>query len=241
MCHSSKPALFPSTEPVGRIEGEVSAWRYAGRGAAGAGPCLAVLPDIYGCNAFYRGFAAYLAQAGAAEVLLVDPWQPFGELREETREAAFERRHKLADRRFMEALSAFLVEQGVQGVVGFCIGGLFVFELARRGVGGALVAFYPFPQGLPNQDALAVPFDYLGAVQTPHTVLVGARDTLLGDENLRRLQGVAARNPALDLHVLPEAGHGFLSDLESDDALRAATARSALDVCVQKLFAGRSQ
>ncbi|AQH05938.1 carboxymethylenebutenolidase 2 (plasmid) [Burkholderia sp. KK1] len=225
MCHDTVPSLFPQADSAGSIDGAVYALRYAG---VSTGPRLLVLPDIYGCNGFYRGYAAYLAEQGASEVLLVDPFAAFGELPQPTREAAFRRRHQLADRTFVRNLIKFIENQRVDGVVGFCIGGLYVFELARQCVPVRLVAYYPFPQGLDNHDPLSVPFDYLAEVRSPHTVIVGDGDTLLGASNLRRLETCADTNNAIDLHVMNGAGHGFLADLESANVDRAAMARQAL-------------
>lgn len=233
MCHDTVPSLFPRAHATGRIDGAVSASRYAG---ASNGPRLLVLPDIYGCNGFYRGYAAYLAEQGASEVLLVDPFAAFGELPQATREAAFQRRHRLADRAFVKNLIAFIESQRIDGVVGYCIGGLFVFELARQQVVSRLVAYYPFPQGLENHDPVDVPFDYLPEVRSRHTVIVGDNDTLLGAQNLLQLESQARANEAIDLHVMKGAGHGFLADLESVDAGRAAMARQALLIGTNTLF-----
>ncbi|QBY56527.1 MULTISPECIES: dienelactone hydrolase family protein [Burkholderiales] len=233
MCHDTAPALFPQTASTGSIDGAICALRYAG---ATRGPRLLVLPDIYGCNAFYRGYAAYLAAQGASEVLLADPFAPFGELAVPTREAAFQRRHRLADRTYVEELIGFIAGQGIDGVAGFCLGGLFVFELARRQVVSRLVAYYPFPQGLENRDPLDVPFDYLPQVRARHTVVVGDEDALLGPQNLSRLQAQARANNAIDLHVMQGAGHGFLADLGSTDTARAAMARRGLDLGTASLL-----
>jgi len=153
-----------------------------------------------------------------------------------TREAAFQRRHRLADRTYVEELIGFIAGQGIDGVAGFCLGGLFVFELARRQVVSRLVAYYPFPQGLENRDPLDVPFDYLPEVRTRHTVVVGDEDALLGPQNLSRLQAQARTNNAIDLHVMQGAGHGFLADLGSTDTARAAIARRGLDLGTASLL-----
>ncbi|CAG9187069.1 MULTISPECIES: dienelactone hydrolase family protein [Burkholderiaceae] len=235
MCHDTAPALFPRTASTGSIDGAICALCYAG---ATRGPRLLVLPDIYGCNAFYRGYAAYLAEQGAGEVLLVDPFAAFGELATVTREAAFQRRHRLADRAYVEELIDFIDGQRIEGVVGFCLGGLFVFELARQQVVSRLVAYYPFPQGLENRDPLDVPFDYLPALRSRHTVIVGDDDALLGTQNLQRLQAQARANDAIDLHIMNGAGHGFLADLESPDTARAAVAKRGLRIGTTTLLGG---
>lgn len=234
MCHGSASAAFPEPKVTGHIKGEVPALRF---GTSRDGKArVAVLPDIYGANDFYQGFSQYIAGQGDCEALLVDPFAKFGSLQEVTREAAFKRRDMLNDSAFMEALSRFLQEYAVTGVVGFCIGGLFVFDLARRGFAGDLVAFYPFPQGLPNTSPVPVPWTYLHEIQTPVSVLIGSDDHLLGDKNLWRLQETARANPSLDLNVYQGAGHGFLQALDSDDLASKTMAKNALQVCESRLF-----
>lgn len=227
MCHDHAISVFPQPGEPEILEGELTALAF---GDATANKRLAIIPDIYGCNPFYRGFAAYWAGRGA-RVFLMDPFAPFGELPEATREAAFARRAKLRDKAYLDAFERFLSDHKVDGVIGFCLGGLYVFELARRGYGGDLVAFYPFPQGLPNQDPLPTPFEYLGHVERPHLVLIGDQDGSVGPDNVARLAEVARANPAIELHRYPGSQHGFLADLDSEDATLRANARDALAKC----------
>lgn len=226
MCHGQASARFPEPETGTPFdEGGLHGYAFGSPSA----PPVAILPDIYGCNAFYRGLATHFAVKGL-RVLLMDPFHAQGPLAEATREAAFERRHKVRDGDYMDALVGFLSQRAVGGVIGFCLGGLYVFDLVRRKYAGNLVAFYPFPQGLPNQDPLPVPFDYLGAAATPHTVLIGDTDPSLGPDNTRRLEQIAAGNGALDLHVYAGSGHGFLGDLDSADPVLRANAEAGLAV-----------
>lgn len=226
MCHADATKAFPKPARATFVPGPVAAYRFGAEG----GRRVAILPDIYGCNPFYRGLATRFVRRGA-EVFLVDPFHPFGDLAEPTREAAFERRHKVRDRAFVDALAVFLAERRIGAVVGFCLGGLYVFELARRDLALDLVAYYPFPQGLPNQDALDTPFDYLPRVTRRHAVLFGSEDRLLGRDNLERLQRQAAENPAIALTVYPGSDHGFLGDIESDDPGLRANAEASLATC----------
>lgn len=227
MCHDDQLASFPPPGEFGSMSDEVEAFVI---GNESAGKRLAIIPDIYGCNPFYRGFATHLANKGS-RVYLVNPFAGLGELAEATREAAFERRHKISDRDFVDRFVAFHQKNGVTGVIGFCIGGLFVFELARRELTGDLLSFYPFPQGLQNQDPLPIPFDYLDSIKTPNTVLLGDQDALLGPENVERMRIVAEQNESIDLHLYAGSGHGFLGDLDSSDAHLRDNAQDALAVC----------
>ncbi len=231
MCHGVASPAFPKVPSFRPYAKQIQASVF---GDSGASRRLAVLPDIYGANPFYQGFAAHLA-ARSCVVYLIDTFAGLGDLPKASREAAFERRHRLRDREFVDAFAEFVSTEAITGVVGFCLGGLYVFELARRNVPCNLVAFYPFPQGLANQNALDVPFDYLEKVEKRHTVLVGTQDASLGPENLARLQQVAQRNRAVDLHVFEGSDHGFLADLAEEQEHRRANASHALALCEQVL------
>ena len=230
MCHGVASSAFPEPGAFSSYSNDIQATMF---GDENATQRIAILPDIYGSNPFYQGFAARIAAHGA-HVYLIDTFAGLGDIPKATREAAFERRHKIKDATFIDSFEGFVNEEKIDGVVGFCLGGLYVFELARRKIATILVGFYPFPQGLPNQDALAVPFDYLPDVKTRHTILVGSDDSM-GPENVERLKLTAANSAALDLHVFETSGHGFLADLTSDDPLKRDNAKRALAICDQAL------
>ncbi len=233
MCHGKAVAAFPTpTEPVA-FNNRVTGYHWANQNADSK---IAILPDIYGCNPFYRGLATRYAQMGA-DVYLVDTFAGFGDLPEMTREAAFARRGKVADKEFLDRFEAFADSQGITGIIGFCLGGLYVFELARRGMRAALVGLYGFPQGLPNQDPLPAPFEYLHAVDTPFAMLLGADDPAVGADNVKRLQAMVPDVPGMDLTVYDGVGHDFLPLLDSENPAMRATAEDALAICDRLLLA----
>lgn len=232
MCHGAPSSAFPEPGPCETLQGPIEAFVY---GEANATRSIAIIPDIYGCNPFYRGFATHLARKDV-RVYLVNPFAGLGELEEVTREKAFERRHGVRDKAFLDQFEVFLQEHGIGAVVGFCLGGLYVMELARRGNPATLIGLYPFPAGLQNQDPLPVPLDTLEDVQTPQTILVGDQDAGAGIDNVKTMADIATRNAALDLHVYEGSGHGFLTDLDSDDAHLKRNAQDAVAVVEQRLF-----
>ena len=218
MCHVDASEFF-GIEPASRgYDGAVSAVVY---GDANADRRIAVLPDIYGLTPFYRAYAGYLSKR-LAEVYLVNPWQPFGNLKEPTREAAYERRHNLRDSAYCGELARFLSDAAIDTVVGFCIGGNFVFELVRRGYTGTSIAMYPLPWGMANEDALDPAFEFMPTIDHEILVIMGRDDRLAGPENIEKLESICGDNPALELHLYDDSNHGFLTDIDGDDdALRA--------------------
>lgn len=131
MCHGAPVKAFPRPATPTEFADDVAGYLF---GDVNAARRIAILPDIYGCNAFYRGMATHLSQKGAG-VFLVDTFHGLGELPEVTREAAFARRNKVEDKAFLDKFETFIDARGVTGVIGFCLGGLYVLnwrDAARR-------------------------------------------------------------------------------------------------------------
>lgn len=227
MCHGQAVQAFPPAEIGRAFAAEVAGFEY---GPADASTRIAILPDIYGCNPFYQGLAGHYVEKGA-HVALINPFDGLGELPEATREAAFARRHKVRDAEFLGRFVDYVARAGVTGVIGFCLGGLYIFELARRNVSADLIGLYGFPQGLPNADPLDPPVDYLPAVTTPFTMLMGREDQSVGPEALARLEALAPQAPAMSLTLYDGVGHNFLPYLDSDAAALRAVATHALATC----------
>lgn len=223
MCHGLAISAFPEPMPATAFESQVSGFVFG----EGGGKRVAILPDIYGCNDFYRGLATHLARRGA-QVYLVDTFAGLGELEEVTRERAFARRNRVTDKNFVDRFESFVAEDNIAGVVGFCLGGLYVFELARRGLKTGLIGLYGFPQGLPNTDPLPAPFDYLADVSTPFSMLMGQNDESVGSENISKLESMSSACPAMTLKVYPGVGHNFLPFLDSEDEEKRSIAEDAL-------------
>ncbi|WOE75349.1 dienelactone hydrolase family protein [Alterisphingorhabdus coralli] len=223
MCHGAPINAFPQPSASTEFKDAVEGYHFANPD----GRKVALLPDIYGCNDFYRGLATLLQQSGA-DVFLVDTFAGLGDLPENTREAAFARRNQVADKAFVDRFESFAKEQGIDAVIGFCLGGLYVFELARRGLDADLVGLYGFPQGLPNSDPLQVPFDYISSVTQPFTMLLGEEDASVGTENIAKLTEMAPDVSAMTLKVYPQVGHNFLPLLDSDNSDELDIARDAL-------------
>lgn len=234
MCHGAAVRAFPPVTSGTPLAGDISGFSWGPEGSARR---IAILPDIYGCTPFYRGLAAHFAENGA-RALLIDTFAEFGNLPEHTREAAFARRNKVHDKAFVDRFEAFVRGQGITGVIGFCLGGLYVFELARRAVPVNLIGLYGFPQGLPNEDKLPVPFDYLPGVMQPFTALFGREDGSVGPSNIAQLEAMAPKVPAMTLKIYEGVGHNFLPLVDSDDARERGIGEDALAICDRVLLEG---
>lgn len=232
MCNAAPLSFFRKPRHIGHLVSSVESFV---QGPDDAASRIAILPDIYGCSTFYEGLSAHFAELGA-RVFLVNPFAGLGDLREPTREAAFERRHKVADKAFLDNFEAFARDQQITGVVGFCLGGLYVFELARRGLESCLIGMYGFPQGLPNRDPLPIPFDYLESIRKSYTMFIGRNDRSVGPDNVLRLERQAKSNPALNLVVFDDVGHDFLTALDEPSGAARRAALEALKFCERELL-----
>ena len=232
MCHTNKIEYFGELLDFSEFSAEVDGLIFEGNEA---GKRIAVLPDIYGLTDFYKGYASYIAGFGA-RTYLTNPWSEFGELPEATREAAYERRHKIRDRDHCDALEQYLVSENIEAVVGFCIGGNFVFELARRGYEGILIAVYPLPWGMANQDEITPAFDYMPSLQKEVTILMGEADHLAGPDNVQKLRDIVTANSKLTLHSYANSNHGFFKDIDGDDEQLKSNAKDAIDRVTNILF-----
>jgi carboxymethylenebutenolidase len=176
-----------------------------------------IVHDIWGANDFYRDLARRLAGEGFA-VLLPDLFFRQGPLPEQTREQAFTRRAKMDQQLAVDDLAAAVTWlsthdacSGAVGLVGFCMGGTFVFLAAARDLDlSAVVAYYGFPAG--TEGWPLKPLDEADRVRLPLLAFWGDQDAGVGMDNVQRyddaLTGAGAEH---EFVIYPGLPHGFLT------------------------------
>ena len=111
-----------------------------------------------------------------------------------------------------------------------------MIERARRGYAGTLIAVYPLPWGMANQDEIAPAFEYMPTLTTAVTILMGEADHLAGPDNIQKLKDIAAVNENLTLHLYAGSNHGFFADIDGDGEKLQGNAQDAIDKVTAILF-----
>jgi len=135
-----------------------------------------------------------------------------------------------------DQLELFLTSEAIDAIVGFCIGGNFAFEMARRGYEGTIITVYPLPWGMSNQDEIAPAFDFMPVLSKDVTIFMGAADHLAGPENIEKMKSIVAGNDQLTMHLYEGSNHGFFTDIDGTDEKLADNARDAIDRVTGMLF-----
>jgi carboxymethylenebutenolidase len=248
MCHAEAPAEsapppLPREEVRVPLAGGEELPALLVRPAAGEGPGVLVVPDVYGRSPFYEDLGARLAAAGFT-ALVVEPFFRQGPLAERSFPAAAARRARLDERQALRDLDAAVAWLAAQpgmgggaagsgqarrtGTIGCCMGGTLVLDLAAQRDDLATVCYYGFPAGSrqpAGPNAAPTPLDLADRINGPVLGFWGDQDERVGVENVRRLAAeLAARGVAFEHAVYPGLGHGFLAAVGFDPGHEAFAA-----------------
>ena len=230
MCHSDRIEYFGELKEHSEFSHIVDGLHFQESGRK-----ITILPDIYGLTDFYIGYASYLCRQGA-DVYLANPWSGLGGTSTMSREDTYVRRAKLKDKSYCDKVEQFLCDQNIDAVVGFCLGGNFGLEMAKRGYDKTNISIYPLPWGMDNQDKIEPAFDYMGSLAHKVNIFMGEADHLAGPDNINKLCDIVSQNQNLTLDLYKGSNHGFFTDLNGEDGPLRNNALDAIDKVNQILF-----
>jgi carboxymethylenebutenolidase len=185
---------------------------YVALPAAGGGPGVLVLMEIFGVGAYIRGACDRLARQGYVAMApdlyrRIRPGAQFGRGEEELRRAGaavaeLDMGGAIEDASVaLEALRALPEVNGEPGTLGFCLGGSLAFGVAVNADPATLVAYYGshIPDMLGDADRISCPALFHFGAEDPYIPLPQA-------EHVAEL---ATTRPGWEVHIQVDGGHAF--------------------------------
>lgn len=186
---------------------------YLASPAAGRGPGIVVLQEIFGVNQVVRTVADDLAARGYFTLAPDLFWrlEPGVQLTDKT-DAEWKRALDLMGRFDQDAgvldIKASIAHlrqlpgaTGKVGVVGYCLGGLLAYLTATRTDADASVGYY----GVNIQEKLAE----ASSIKKPLMLHVAGKDQFVPSEAQKRILDGLKTNAHVTIHVYPEMDHAF--------------------------------
>jgi carboxymethylenebutenolidase len=198
------------TEKVSTPDGEFDLYLWLP--AAGHGPGILLVQEIYGVSDYIRAVAGDLAALGyvvAAPDLFwrLEPgYQAVhdedGLNRSLAMNGRFDVEQGVADAQLaFEYLATVPEVQGGLGIVGFCLGGSIAYFVGARVRADAVVSFYG--SDIPGQTAL------LAQISAPIQFHFGGSDPFIPRDQVAQVEQAARDRDNAEIHVEEEAGHAF--------------------------------
>jgi len=181
--------------------------------AAGSGPGLVVLQEIFGITDYLKQRARDLAALGYVALVPELYWRLGPAVTtDETTEAGLQAAFGYFSRLDMaqavnDAVAALESVRGMPetagraGVLGFCLGGRLAFEVGVRSNPDVVVSYYG--------SGIADRLDDASAVACPIIFQFGGADAFLPPEQAQRIQQAFAAHPDAEVHMHPGANHAF--------------------------------
>jgi carboxymethylenebutenolidase len=179
---------------------------------SGHGPGLLVLMEIFGVGPYIRRATERLAELGYVALApdlyrRTDPDAEFAHDREGL-QAAFTASGGLdTEAAVQDSLVALEYLRGLPevqppvGILGFCLGGSYAFEVAIQDDPAVAVCYY----GSSVPDLL----DQVDRITCPVLFHFGAEDQYIPLEQAQRVAAAASERPEWECHIQPGGGHAF--------------------------------
>ncbi len=183
----------------------------------GASRGLVIAPDIGGLRPLFDEMAASLAAQLGRNVVCVEPW-PNHTFPEGDMAPRLEAVHELHDLRVVGDLvaAADLLGCADVGILGFCMGGMYVHKAAATGRFDRLASFYGMIE-LPDNwvgPGQTEPLTAIAQMPTPTTeiAIIGELDPYTPPDAVAKL-----RATGVEIVSYPNAGHGFVHNPDRED------------------------
>ena len=187
--------------------------------AAGTGPGLLLIQEIYGVSDYIRAVAEDLAGLGYVVAAPDLFWRIQPGYQASHDEAGlkgslevgsrFDAEQGVADATAaLRHLSALPEVDGGTGIIGFCLGGSIAYLVAAQAELdaaaadlGAVVSFYG--------SLIPANTDAMGQIRSPMQLHFGGSDPYIPREQVAQVEEAAADRPNVEMHVEEDAGHAF--------------------------------
>ncbi len=180
--------------------------------AAGHGPGLLLIEEIFGISDYIQAVAGDLAGLGYVVGAPDLFWRLKPGWASEHNEEGLSESLALASRfdagtGVSDTVAAFahlagLAEvDGGAGIIGFCFGGTFAYLAAAQTSPDAVISFYG--SGVPDQTAA------LASISCPLQLHFGGSDPYIPRDKVRQVEDAVAGHPNVEIHVEEDAGHAF--------------------------------
>src|SRR5258706_10099831 len=192
---------------------------YVALPAAGSGPGMVMLQEIFGISPYMKSVADLYAEEGYVAVVPdlfwgLEPGVSLGYTEADFKKARelngkFDAKAAIADMSAtVKALRAHKAVKGKIGALGFCLGGrLAVLAAAYSGVDCA-IGYYGV--GIEKEP------DAIKAVQVPMVLQFAAKDSYTPPEVIEQIRAGFKGKDDVEIYVYPEADHGFNSPARTD-------------------------
>jgi carboxymethylenebutenolidase len=186
----------------------------------GTYPGVVVIQEAFGVNSHIKKVTERIAAEGYVAIAPdifhreAERLIPYSDMQK-----AIATLQRVVDSKAMEDVGAAIahlksqrnVKSGAIGVTGFCMGGRLTYLAAAHHAGDVKCAAPYYGGGIPM--GKPSPLSRTGEIQCPIYLFFGAKDQLIPAEHVAQIKSeLTAKNVSFQMHVYPEAGHGFFCD-----------------------------
>jgi carboxymethylenebutenolidase len=201
---------------------------YLARPAAGRGPGLIILSEMWGVSPKKKEMADAYAKRGWCALVPNMFWRseftglvPFDQADKAwQRLQAFSFDTSAEDcKTAVQWLRASPHCNGKTAAIGFCMGGRIAFLAAARAGADAAIGLYAL--------GIAKHLDEVRAMNVPVQLHYGLKDEHIPQSEIDAVAAAAKGNPRMEMQYYPGAGHGFFNRTHSPDDEKAVVAATA--------------